>query len=199
MITIWTARTASRIRVAVVLAAAIGGAAGALPGCDGGPAVSVDGGVGGGSAGHGVGGGSGTGGRTMGGTGGATPAPRCPEAAPAPASSCSSGGQECYYEDCAGSGRTLATCTGGAWSVETGACATVRCSASPISMSCASGQICVVLEGGAVIAMCAPNPCGQGPLDADCLPAQYATCSVQKSIADGVTIICNTCPALTCA
>jgi hypothetical protein len=191
----------SRLRVAVALVVGLAGAAIALPACDGGAASPADGGVdaGAGSGGHtGSGGGTGSGGHVSAGTGGEAPGSTCPTTAPAPASGCLSSGYQCYYEDCAGAGRTLATCTGGTWNVETGPCGTSRCSATPVSMTCAYGQICVVLEGGAVIAMCAANPCGTGPLDFRCLPAQYATCSVQGSIANGATITCNGCPTQTC-
>ena len=46
----------------------------------------------------------------------------------------------CFYEDCAGSGRTVASCVNGAWSVETGPCTGVVCQ----SQICQPGEVCVI-------------------------------------------------------
>ena len=50
------------------------------------------------------------------------------------------GALTCFYEDCAGSGRTVASCVNGAWSVETGPCTGVFCQ----SQTCQPGEVCVI-------------------------------------------------------
>jgi hypothetical protein len=162
-------------------------------------AGSSNGGASGGASGTsgsaGKGGGS-AGGET-GGAGGMTVIPSCP-ATPPGASSCASNAQECFYEDCAGVGRSVATCTNGTWSVQRAACGAVECSAYPASKSCASGQICSVSEGGALLASCIENHCGTGPVTCECA-ASCASCSILGSLEQGVTVICGACPSGTCA
>jgi hypothetical protein len=137
----------------------------------------------------------GTAGSGSGGAGGAagSPAPACPGTPPVSGASCT-GSETCFYEDCGGSGRTVARCANGAWSVETGPCTGVTCE----SQSCSPGQVCVERIGGALIVQCAQNTCGTGAIGCGCLQSCAGTCTVGGSIQSGVTIQCNTCPSNTC-
>jgi hypothetical protein len=152
----------------------------------------------------GSGGSSGAGGSGVGGTGGASARggtgggggsvlASCPGVAPAPGQGCNAAAS-CFYEDCAGSGRTVATCTNGAWAVETGPCTGVFCQ----SQTCAVGQVCVVRAGGALLVDCASNTCGSGAIGCGCLQSCAGTCAVSGSLQTGVTIQCNTCPSNQC-
>jgi hypothetical protein len=135
----------------------------------------------------------------MGGAGGSTVTPSCPATAPGGASLCTSNAQVCFYEDCAGVGRTVATCSNGTWSVQTAACGAVKCTSYPmVNMSCSSGQVCSVSAGGALLASCVENRCGAGPVTCECA-ASCTTCSISGSLENGVTVTCNACPSNTCA
>lgn len=144
----------------------------------------------------GVGGGAGNANATSetsttaaGGSGGETGA--CPDEPPNPDSSCASG--LCAYEDCAGVGRTVATCVDGAWSVTTSACSeTVDCTAG--GEQCSKGEICLILAGGAFQQDCVPNTCETGPVECDCIEGCFGECSTYGSAETGITITCNTCP-----
>ena len=129
--------------------------------------------------------------------GGAATVPPCPGTAPVSAARCGSNSQVCFYEDCAGAGRSVATCTNGSWSVEVGACAAVQC-AYPVSMSCVSGQICSVTAGGALLARCVENGCGKGAITCACA-SSCSSCSIAGSVSQGVTVSCNSCASATCA
>ena len=137
-----------------------------------------------------AGGGSGGGGGS--GSGGAAAA-TCPAARPGAGVLCS-GTPTCFYEDCAGSGRTVASCVNGAWSVETGPCTGVVCQ----SQICQPGEICVIRAGGALLVECAQNACGTGAVSCGCLQSCFGACTVGGSLASGVTIQCNTCPSGLC-
>ena len=138
-----------------------------------------------GSGGGGSGGGGGAGGSVVG---------SCPGAVPADGQACTVAGS-CFYEDCAGSGRTAATCVNGAWAVETGPCTGVFCQ----SQTCAIGQVCVVRAGGALLVDCASNTCGSAAIGCGCLQSCAGTCTLTGSLQTGVTIQCNTCPSNQCA
>ena len=134
-----------------------------------------------------------------GGSGGATLTPTCPATAPLGASPCVPGGPICYYEDCAGAGRTVASCQkqgmpGFSWSVETAACATVQCFGIPGALSCASGQVCSVTQGGAISGMCVQSTCGSGPITCECAHAACTDCTTYGGTEQGFTVTCNTCP-----
>jgi hypothetical protein len=142
-----------------------------------------------GTTGNGGKGGTGAGGAT-GGAGSLTLA--CPANPPVHGSSCTPLPEACFYEDCAGVGRTAATCNQGAWAVQTTGCAAVQCDG--LSTTCSSGQICSVIQGGAHLAMCTESACGTGPVTCACAGASCANCSISGSPEQGVTVICNTCP-----
>jgi len=176
---------------AVLVAIAIGALVDAA-GC-GGTSSSND--AAGGSSGGGDSGGrggSGGGGSGGAGTGGAAAA-TCPAAPPAAGAICS-GTPTCFYEDCGGSGRTIASCVNGAWSVDTGPCTGVSCQ----SQICQPGEVCVIRAGGALLVECAQNACGTGAVSCGCLQSCSGACTVGGSLASGVTIQCNTCPSGLC-
>jgi hypothetical protein len=71
------------------------------------------------------------------------PTPTCPQAAPTNATACGPLGYSCFYEDCAGAGRTQAVCTAGAWKVESTACTAFSCEGggiTPYSLGCGSSR-----------------------------------------------------------
>jgi hypothetical protein len=135
-----------------------------------------------------------SGGSGRGGASGGSGVVSCPGAAPTDGQACT-GGATCFYEDCAGSGRTVATCANGAWAVETGACTGVPCQ----SLTCAIGEVCIMSAGGALLVDCVPNTCGNAAIECGCLQSCTAACSVTGSLQSGVTIRCNTCPSNQCA
>jgi hypothetical protein len=196
---------AAVIALGVWVAAA--GCGGGAASHDGGTGGSGSGGTTGAAGGSGSGGASGAAGAGSGGTtgaagsgsggrggGGGASAPVCPAAPPAPAASCTVA-QTCFYEDCSDTGRTVARCVDGAWSVEKAPCTTgVPCQ----GQTCAVGQLCVQRVGGALIAECDQNTCGTGPIGCGCLQSCFGTCTVGGSVQSGVTIMCNTCPSNTC-
>ena len=171
---------------AILVAIAIGGLVDAA-GCGDTRSSSNDA-AGGGSG----GGGSGGGGSGGGGSGGA-PAATCPTAPPAAGAICSRP-PTCFYEDCAGIGRTVASCVNGAWSVETGPCTGVFCQ----SQTCQPGEVCVIRAGGALLVECTQNACGAAAVSCGCLQSCFGICTVGGSLASGVTINCNTCPSGLC-
>ena len=148
---------------------------------------------GGGSGGGGSGGSTGSGG--SGGGGGGSPLASCPGAVPTAGAACSNV-PSCFYEDCAAGGRTVASCTNGAWSVETGPCTGAFC----LSQTCAIGQVCLMRVGGALLIDCVPNTCGASAIGCGCLQScAGSACTVGGSLQSGVTIQCNTCPSNQCA
>ena len=107
-----------------------------------------------------------------GGAGGASGA-TCPAVPPQPGGNCTVG-LNCYYEDCAGAGRTVASCVAGStveprWQVATGACTAVTCP-NPSSLTCPAGQLCFISAGGAVLVTCGTNTCGTSAISVQ-LPA----------------------------
>jgi hypothetical protein len=143
---------------------------------------------GGGAGGDGGGGSTGSGGG-----GGSAAAVACPTAAPTSGTACS-GTAQCFYEDCSAAGRTVASCAGGTWTVETGPCTNVFCQ----SMTCAPGQICMMVGGGALLISCADNSCGTSAVSCGCLQSCAGSCSIYGSLQSGVTISCNTCGSNLC-
>ena len=117
----------------------------------------------------------------------------CPAAPPAPGALCT-GYQICFYEDCAGAGRTVARCVNGAFSLETGPCTGVFCQ----SQTCQPGQLCSIRAGGALLAECVANACGAAAIACGCLQSCSGTCTIGGSLESGVTIQCNTCPSNLC-
>jgi hypothetical protein len=202
--------------------AATGGEAGSdIAGHSGGPgagtggansgSAGANGGNGGASAGNGGAsvGAAGSGGRVDAGAGGTSGGATagggdgvqlltCPANPPRPSESCT-GGRVCMYEDCAGAGRTLATCGnfGSArttWGVQTAPCGAVHCAGLPNQMSCTSGQICAVSEGGTIAGTCASSACGSGPVTCACAHAACTDCLISGSAEQGFTVTCNSCP-----
>ncbi len=171
-----------RVSGALLLLLAIGAPA-ATPGCGNGGSTNDAGGGSGGSAGA-----SGSGGS------GGSPVASCPAAAPASGASCS-GAASCFYEECAAGGRTVARCASGAWRVETGPCTGAFCQ----SQTCAPGQVCLMLAGGALLVECVQNTCADGAISCGCLQTCAGTCTIGGSLESGVTIQCNTCPSNQCA
>jgi hypothetical protein len=170
------------------------------PICD---STGVTGGAGGGSGGatgaagaggnagnSGEGGKGGAGGTAGGGGVGGNP---CPSIPPINGSRCT--GKDCYYEDCAVVGRTIALChPEGTFEVQTTACTAVACSLSAVGgPSCPAGMICMQIAGGAVSDNCVSNTCRAGPIGCDCISSCVGTCTVSGN-AQGIGISCNTCP-----
>jgi hypothetical protein len=121
----------------------------------------------------------------------------CPATAPQSGSNCDVP-VTCVYEDCAGAGRTIATCVAGSvssprWTVTTGACTVVTCP-TPSSVTCPAGQVCLVLAGGAFLAQCVSNTCGTSAITCDCIQSCSGVCTVNASALTGATVSCNTCP-----
>lgn len=142
--------------------------------------------------------GSGSGGATAGG-GDSGQGLACPANPPRASDSCMAEGRVCQYEDCASVGRTVATCerSGNArlsWRVQAAPCGAVRCVGLPGQMSCASGQICTVSEGGTITGTCAPSSCGSGPVTCACAQASCSDCAISGSAEQGFTVTCNSCP-----
>lgn len=194
-------------------ASAIGGAAGASGnvgssgnGANGGrTGQSGGGGNSSGSGGHLLvgGGGSatagatGSGGKSGAAGGGATgaggsPMLGCPATAPSRGAACTPPRGACFYEDCAGVGRTAASCNNGAWAIQTAACGVVQCDGA--SMTCSSGQMCAISQGGALLTTCTEPTCGAGPVTCACAGAVCTNCLIGGSVEQGVTVTCNTCP-----
>jgi hypothetical protein len=167
-------------------------------GCNGSGGSTPDGAAG--TTGMGSGGRGGTTGAAgRGGSGGAggTSAATCPAVPPQPGGNCTVG-LNCYYEDCAGAGRTVASCVAGSiveptWQVATGACTAVTCP-NPSSLTCPAGQLCFISAGGAVLATCETNSCGTSLISCSCLQSCSGVCSVLGSVQTGITVSCNTCP-----
>ncbi len=125
------------------------------------------------------------------GTGGSSAA--CPQSSPTNATSCGSTSLTCLYEDCPNTGRTLATCANGNWSVQTGTSCAVMCSSSFTSLTCSSGQACVIRSGGAILPSCVNNTCGAGLVKPECVGADG--CYLSASLNAGATFTCPvSCP-----
>lgn len=179
--------------------AANGGFAGASAGNSGASGGAAGAQSSGGTGGAGAGGATAGGGGATAGGGGATQLMPCPANPPGASESCNAGGVVCSYEDCAGAGRTVATCgqQGGArltWTTRTAACGAVQCLGLPSAMGCTSGQICSVSEGGTISGMCAESSCGTGPVTCACAHASCTDCLVSGSVEQGFTVTCNNCP-----
>lgn len=123
----------------------------------------------------------------------------CPAETPCPAAPptngpCTQNGQECFYESCSTYGRVRAVCSAGTWTVETGACNSSTCGQGP---QCTTGQACLTLAGGALLIDCTPNNC-DGLVECDCIQGCYPQCTLTSTLADGVSVYCNTCPQGNC-
>ena len=121
----------------------------------------------------------------------------CPQTPPANASGCGSGSVTCFYEDCASTGRTLAVCAGGTWTVQTAACGPggpMSCSANGTTSTCTAGEMCVITTsvGGAYLvrADCRPT-CGPGLVTPQCIDNAGNNCFATYSLTSGVTVNCS--------
>ena len=115
----------------------------------------------------------------------------CPRAAPKNGSTCSSANGTCYYENCAGAGRTLATCSAGSWQVQSAACSSFACQAPDTEgggLTCAAGQVCVVTTDTSftVTPACVDQTCGTGPMSTDCIKGLSGSCSAKYALSGGV-------------
>jgi hypothetical protein len=120
--------------------------------------------------------------------------PVCPQAAPTNGDACAPGGPTCYYENCGGAGRTLATCSNGTWQVQTAACESFACEAEGSaagSISCAAGKLCVLTMGaGSVVTpACVDHSCGTGLIGPTCAPALRGSCTISYTLG-GVVAQC---------
>jgi hypothetical protein len=118
----------------------------------------------------------------------------CPQTAPKNGSACSSSNGTCYYEDCAGAGRSLATCVASAWQVESAACSSYRCEVPNTvggGLTCTAGQICVITTNTSfnVTPTCVDQTCGTRPMDTDCVKDLTGNCSPKYSLS-GVVVNC---------
>jgi len=118
----------------------------------------------------------------------------CPQTAPKSGSACSSSNGTCYYEDCAGAGRSLANCVAGAWQVEAAACSSYRCEAPNTQgggLTCAAGQICVITTNTSfnVTPTCVDQTCGTRPMSTACVEDLTGNCSPKYSVS-GVVVNC---------
>lgn len=110
----------------------------------------------------------------------------CPLTAPSSGASCGGAALSCFYQDCAGAGRTQANCQNGVWNVQTVACADVVCSGGGIYSGsgaiCGPGQICVRTTGGGgayiITPSCIDNTCSPSPVSLSCIQGLYGSCFV---------------------
>lgn len=117
------------------------------------------------------------------------PPPACPPQVPDDTASCDDENLYCLYMSCEDFGVAEAACAGGSWSVSTEPCHEVSC----YSETCEPGEICVVMEGGALMTYCVANDCGTGPVSCTCIPMVWCDCTFQN-----LTFTCNTCPEGIC-
>ena len=118
----------------------------------------------------------------------------CPQVAPKNGSACSSANGTCYYEDCAGAGRELATCVAGSWQVQSAACGSFACQAPNTDaggLTCAAGQVCVVTTSTSfnVTPACVDQTCGTGPVSTDCIQELSGNCSAKYGLG-GLLVNC---------
>ncbi len=62
-------------------------------------------------------------------------------------------------------------------------------------MACAGDELCVQRIGGAFLVECGANPCGDGPVTAECA---CSICGDFECNVSGTTVMCNTCPSGLC-
>src|SRR6478736_4933837 len=189
-----TANVASGGRDAIAGSAALGGnhsSGGSNGGRSGSSAGAGTGGIAG-QAGTGFANQAGTSGSggASGGSGGTPAANGCPAAPPLSGSPCAYPGP-CFYQDCAGAGRTSATCGNGVWIIESAPCSAVECGSAPIH--CSSEQFCSIAEGGTLSAMCSQSSCGTGLVTCACAHA-CTDCTIAGNVQYGLSVICSTCP-----
>ena len=121
-------------------------------------------------------------------TGDVPPAVGCPQRPPVAGDPCVLSAS-CRYYDCAGAGRTTASCDGSRWNVRSQACAAFRCDTGP----CAPGEICVLFASGAILPRCVANPCGSGPITCACARTvcNAADCHEGGELQAGTDLTCS--------
>jgi len=124
----------------------------------------------------------------------ATPAPACPVDPPTDGAACTAP-MTCDWLRCATTGHASATCDGSMWTVTTEACASFLCEGGSSGSMCMANQICRQNIGGAFIADCQANPCGDMPLEKSCA---CTGCAPENCTITGRTVSCNTCPSGLC-
>ena len=123
---------------------------------------------------------------------GGSSASSCPQSAPTNGAACNQPAQ-CFYGDCAASGRTVATCSVRSWQVTTGACASFSCVGRPggVQITCPQEQICLTIYKKDPV--CVAQTCGTGPLTTECVPGASpgaGSCWMSGSAAEGITVSC---------
>ncbi len=145
-------------------------------------------------AGEGTGGSATTSSTGTGGVSGGCSKNECPMSPPAAGTFCPCLDQECEYDQCPEDGAlTTATCTGGAWSLQSAMC---TASASCGETQCTPGFVCLNRASGiAITATCIEDPCGSSPLACSCAAdvcptSQGNTCAV---MGDALYCACTIC------
>lgn len=125
------------------------------------------------------------------------PVPSCPATAPQDGTPCEPVDHKCYYEDCDGNGRTMASCAGSLWKVENGPCAPITCTGeglTPTAVTCDAGEVCVrtTSTGGvyAITPSCTTQSCGTGPISMACIDVYYSGCLASYS-PSGIFVSCT--------
>jgi hypothetical protein len=121
--------------------------------------------------------------------------PPCPYAPPKDGTYCGTATFTCYYEDCAGAGRTVATCASQAWQAESAACDSFACQAEGANaepLTCAAGEVCMLTRNTSFTwtAACVEHACGTGPMSTDCLNGLGDSCSAEYKLS-GVVVTCT--------
>ena len=109
--------------------------------------------------------------------------PSCPATLPAPGATCSTAGV-CNYSDCAGVGRSIATCDGVKFSVTTDPCQSEPCGTTGLQpLYCLPNEICIEHQAGNSWHECRPDPCAPGAQACSCASAlcgANSSCSFQN-------------------
>jgi len=120
--------------------------------------------------------------------------PSCPADPPTDGAACSAT-QSCDWLRCTSSGHTAASCDGSTWTVSNETCGTFTCEGGASSGTCTGDQVCRQDVGGAFLADCQANPCGDMPLEKSCA---CTGCAPENCTISGRTVTCNTCPSGLC-
>jgi hypothetical protein len=123
----------------------------------------------------------------------------CPSTPPADGSACDGANAWCYFQDCAGAGQTLTTCTNGRWVLTNAPCpASHACVAIGQTFgSCAGSQLCSISENEGISSIC-DAVCGTlgtavGPVSPCGCPNQACVlnCQWYATAGTGLTKICS--------
>jgi hypothetical protein len=111
--------------------------------------------------------------------------PACPATLPAMGATCSTAGV-CNYADCAGVGRSIATCDGVKFSVTTAPCQSVPCGTTGLPahvLYCLPTELCIEHQAGNSWYECRPDPCAPAAQACGCastLCGGNSSCSFQN-------------------